>query len=740
MIIFLYLSVTSACTIHSIQICNPLKMKTILLGKIYLILLFSLFLPGPQEGSAQEKKRADSVTNFDTIYRELDEVVITATRVNKRIIDIPYSVTRLNYTNYKYDRLIGSNDMLSAIPGLFLQSRYGDHDVRFSIRGFGSRSTSGVRGVRILLDDIPESEPDGQTRLEALDFNSIGRIEIVKGNASSLYTNAPGGVANFFNDIEFDQSSILQFNQFGSFGLRKNGFKAAVKTDKYRFLTTYSYINYDGYRQHNNEYWNIVNMVLEANPSPHTSLKILGYFVDGAIKLPGSLTKAEFEADPWQADKRSIDRDEKRITTKGRVGIRYNAAFGRKLNNEIEITTYGTIKYFHRTAKDYRIISRYGFGLSAKYLNKATIGKRTNEFSVGGDIFSQPARTEYYENLHGAKGDQILQLVSENIVNKGLFFSDNFEILREKLFVLLTGRYDNVAYHQNEETLPLLSDSRVFQAFTPKIALNYRITPMISAYGSFGYSFDSPANNELDSPDPAYLFNKDLQPQESQNFELGIKGNLYRWKQFILPRFLFEVTFFDVIVDNEIVPYEVLGNVFYRNAAKTNRFGIEAGFQAEIIPDLNLGFTYTFSDFNYMDYIARTITIDTSGNYIETDKDFSGNTVPSIPRNNIYLSLAYSRPVGKHVNVFAKVSYQGISGLWVDDANSDKTAAYNLLNGQLGLDLRFGKFNAVMSGGMNNIFDEIYVGFTNTNSANQRFYEAGAPRDWFCSVNLGYRF
>jgi iron complex outermembrane receptor protein len=715
-------------------------MKTLSLSKIFpivLLLISSLSQIGMQ---AQSKAKADSITDFDSIYRELDEVVITATRVNKRIIDIPYSVVRLNYTNYKYDRAIGSNDMLSGVPGLFLQSRYGDHDVRFSIRGFGSRSNSGVRGIRILLDDIPESEPDGQTRLEALDFNSIGRIEIVKGNASSLYTNAPGGVANFFNDIEFDRSSVLQFNQFGSFGLRKNGFKAAVKTDKYRLLTTYSYVNYDGYREHNTEYWNILNIVLEANPSPHTSLKILGYYVDGEIKLPGSLTKEEFEADPWQADPRSVSRDEKRITTKGRVGIRYNATFGGNLNNEVEVTAYGTIKYFHRTAKDYRIISRYGFGFSPKYMNRLKFGNHRNELAVGLDIFSQPARIENYENFNGTKGDQILQLISENIVNKGFYISDNFEIIPEKLFVLVTGRYDNVAYGQQEETLPSMSDSRSFKAFTPKAALNYSLTPMITAYGSYGYSFDSPANNELESPDPAYLYNRDLDPQESQNFELGIKGHLYRWKEFFLPRFLFDVTFFDIIVNNEIVPYEFLSTVYYRNAAKTNRVGVEAGIQLELIPDLNFGITYTFSSFLYKDYYARTIVEDSTGNFVTTDKDFSGNIVPTIPKNNLFLTLSYSKKIVRNFNIFAKASYQSISGMWVDDANTDKTNGYNLLNGLLGLDLRFGKFNVMASGGVNNIFDVTYVGFINTNSVNLRFYEAGAPRDWFCTVNLGYSF
>ena len=141
---------------------------------------------------SQTEVRSDSTTPYfslDTLYYELDNVVITGTRVKKRIIDIPYPVYRINNTNFVFDRKIGINEVLASVPGVFMQSRYGNHDVRISIRGFGSRSNSGIRGVRILLDGIPESEPDGQTRIEAIDFNSIGKIEIAKGNSSSLYTN-----------------------------------------------------------------------------------------------------------------------------------------------------------------------------------------------------------------------------------------------------------------------------------------------------------------------------------------------------------------------------------------------------------------------------------------------------------------------------------------------------------------------------------------------------------------------
>ncbi|RLD54449.1 MAG: hypothetical protein DRI97_11485 [Bacteroidetes bacterium] len=557
------------------RIAVHIVIKTVNIFAFIAFLL--LIMAGGELAFSQEKNAPDTIivyTPIDTLFNELDEVVITGTRVSKRIIDIPYSVVRINNLDYRYDKSAGVNDVLASVPGMFMQSRYGNHDVRISIRGFGSKSNSGIRGVRILLDNIPESEPDGQTRIEAIDFNSIGRIEIAKGNASSLYTNAPGGVVNFINDIDFPRSFITQFNEFGSFGMRRNGIKLGIRTDKYGMLNTYSYQQYDGYREHNSEHWHILNTVVETRPSENTSLKILFYFVDGMIRLPGSLTKEEFEQDPYQADPRAIDRDLKRISTKGRLAIRYNARFGKKLNNEIEITTYGTLKYFERTSRQYRIINRQGMGFTARYVNKGRIGRSVNEFSIGGDLLYQPARTEYYDNISGQKGDQIIQLTNEKIGNTGFYLSDNFEILNDKFFVLLTGRFDNVTYKLSEETLPSRTDERNFSAFTPKLAFNYKLANWISAYTSFGLSFDSPAKNELESVDPTLLYNQELNAQESMNFEIGIKGYLYKHERNFFRKILFEATLFNIWIENEIVPFEVFGDVFFRNAAKTNRRGL----------------------------------------------------------------------------------------------------------------------------------------------------------------------
>jgi iron complex outermembrane receptor protein len=679
-----------------------------------------------------------SIAKVDSLTYETDDVVVTATRVEKKIIDIPYSVTRLKSTNYKFARKVTIGDVLENVPGLFLQSRYGNHDVRVSIRGFGSRSNTGIRGVRILLDGIPESEPDGQTRIEAIDFNSVGSIEVVKGNSSSLYTNAPGGVINFINDLYFPYSFVTNFNEFGSFDLRRNGLKFGVRTDKYGFLGTYSYHNYMGYRPHSQDYWHIFNTVVDLLPGDDTNLQILGYFVDGLIKLPGSLTKEEFEADPYQASQREVDRDTKRITTKGRLGLRFKTDFGNSKEHGIEVTGYGTLKYFHRTSSTYRIINRYGIGNSFRYIYRSSIANLDNEFSVGGDMLYQSGPIQYHDNISGMKGDQLNALTDETISNIGFYFSDYLELYNKQLYLLLTGRYDNVYFEAIDQLLATRSNDRHFEAFTPKIALNFKLLRNIALYTSYGFSFDSPAGNELDnypaSSNPSVLLNPDLEAQKSQNFEIGIKGNIRDPQKQFLNNILFEAAFFNSVIEDEIVPFEVFGEVYFRNAAQTTRRGLELGVHVAVLPWLNFQSSYTFSNFSYDSYDALTI----DENLDTTRQNFSGNEVPSVPKHNIYFALSFTKEFKSGITGFIRGSFRHVTGMYVNDANSDKTNDYSLLNAGVGLDMIFGKFNLLITGGMNNIADIVFVGFVNINSANGRFYEAGEPRNFYAGINLGY--
>jgi len=679
------------------------------------------------------------IPKSDTLSHELEEIVVTGTRTSQRVIDVPYSVSFLSSVNYKYDKKTSISDVLGFVPGVFMQSRYGNHDVRISIRGFGSRSNTGIRGVRILLDGIPESEPDGQTRIEAIDFNAVGRIEIVKGNSSSLYTNAPGGVVNFINNVYSPVNYVTQFNEIGSYGLRRNGMKLNFRTKDYGLILTYTYHNYKGYREHSSDYWNIVNSVFEVTPDDKSKLELLGYFVSGVIKLPGSLNKTEFSQNPFQSAPDEKNFDYRRISKKGRVGIRYNQFWGENNSNEIEISGYGTIKYFERVDKRYRIFNRWGLGGTTKYINRIKLGEIKNEFTAGIDLFYQTGPIEVYQNVNGLKTDNLRGLTDETISNVGFFIQDIFYLIPDKLNVLLSSRYDNVSFYDIDRLLEARNSKRKFEAFTPKLAFNYKFNPALALYGSIGYSFDVPAGNELNNPPTSSdngsgLINPDLQPQKSFNLEIGLKGKAAFKDWLLFSENNFDLTLFSSVIRDEIIPFEVFGAVYFRNSAKTWRRGIEFGIESKLIDHFKLKTSYTFSYFRYTEYKTLSINYDLTLN----EKNFSGNFVPSVPEHNLNLALIYDRSISSTTDLFIKMSYQFVSGMFVNDENLEKTDSYNLFNIMSGIDQRFGKFNILLSAGVNNIFNKKYAGFININSTNLRFYELGEPRIFFLNFNLGY--
>ncbi len=312
-------------------------------------------------------------------------------------------------------------------------------------------------------------------------------------------------------------------------------------------------------------------------------------------------------------------------------------------------------------------------------------------------------------------------------------------MIENKLSLLLTGRYDNVVFETTDKALNTRSAKRNFDAFTPKFALNFKLLPTVALYTSYGLSFDTPAGNELGnypfSSRPAILINPDLKPQESKNFEIGVKGNLVDHEKTFFRDVLFEMTFFSSIIQDEIVPFEVNRVVYFRNSAKTNRNGFELGFSTEILSKLNLKCAYAFSNFRYREYLALSANI--TGDVIKLE-DFSNNIVPSVPRHNLNLSLSYEYKIIEALTLFLKENFIFVSGMQVNDRNSESTASYSVWNSLIGLDLTFGRFNVMVSAGMNNMFNRTYVGFININSTAGRFYEAGEPRNYFGVLNLGY--
>lgn len=680
------------------------------------------------------------VENKDSLKYEIQEVTILGTRTSEKIIDLPFSVFRVDKSDLDYGKKESAEDVLADVPGLFLQSRYGNQDLRISIRGFGTRSNSGIRGVRILQDGIPESEPDGQTVIDAIDFNSLGGVEVVKGNLSSLYANAPGGVINFESDLYFPRDYSTIINQVGSFGYRQNGFKLGLKDNNSRFLLSYNYRNLDGYRQHSQEFQHLVNAVYEEYMGRAT-LTILGNYVDGITKLPGSLTTEEFAADPFQANPLALSFDFKRITKKGRFGVRYKYEFDEEDKNEIEVTGYGSIKELESADNQfYTLETRYSLGSFLRFTNRTELLGRNNIFTCGMDYAFQSGPVSDFDNINGNRGISVQNEYSESLSNIGFYLLNHFNIVPDKFDLFLSGRIDRNVY-SNDIFIPFgfTDTSRTFQKFAPKIAFNYKLSPSVALYTSYGIGYDFPALTEFSntpiSSNIKYSLNPDLNVQRSGNFELGIKGNIINPQEEFMRKLFFEFTFFDYTISDEIVPFIINQTTYYRNAAKTNRLGIEAGIKSEPFEDFELTLNYTVTDFKYLNYSAIIFTSAGTEN-----ADYTGNYVPSVPTSIFNFILNYEFEVADNLSGLLQWDCDYISSMWVNDQNSEKASPYFTANVMAGINCSLNKFNAVLYISAGNIFDKRYSGFIIINDYNGQYYETGEPRNYYSGLNISYKF
>ncbi len=694
-----------------------------LLMIIFLFFSFDNLLYSQEEGE-------------DTLKYQTEELVITGSRYMKKIIDIPYSVFRVDTKELNYGRKVSARDVLADVPGLFLQSRFGTHDLRISLRGYGTRSSSGIRGVRILHDGIPETETDGETVIDAVDFTSLGGVEVVKGNMSSLYSSSPGGVINFISDFSFNESFFTLTNQIGQYNFYQNGFKTGIKTDNYRFFLSYSYRNIIGYRKHSEEYIHLLNSIFQGYLGTKTSIDILINYVNGLNRIPGSLNEVDYNKDPFQALELAVSQDFRKITAKGRAGVRLKTFWGKAENNELEITVFGGLKDQDKTDDiNYTISTRYSLGSYVRYTNKTYINGRRNEFTIGVDASRQSGPVTEFNNIFGKK-DLTIQNQFLNVSNNvGFYFQEQYNLISDKMDVYLAGRYDITKYSKSAlQFNGMIDTSRIFQAFTPKIALNYKLLPSLAIYTSYSLGFDVPILSELENiTRVGPLLNAFLEPAKSNNFEIGIKGNFLNKESEFMKKIFFEVTLYNYFIKDDIVPYTINNATYFRTASKTNRFGIELGLMTEPVDRVEFTVNYIFTNFKYDDYSALVITPSGTVFY-----NFSGNYMPSFPQHIFNFIFNYEWYISKELNGLLQFDCDYLSKMYVDDANSKSSGDYFYANPLLGINFTYKHLNILTYFGIKNIFDRRYVGYININDFFGRYYSLGEPRNIFGGLNIKF--
>ena len=236
-----------------------------------------------------------------------DVITVTGTRVERPSLETPASIDRVAADDIRFARpQINLSESLGRVPGISVQNRQNyAQDLQISSRGFGGRSTFGVRGLRLITDGIPASFPDGQGQVSHFDLSSAERIEVLRGPFAVMYGNAAGGVINLMTESGArygdGRAAAGAELSLGSFGTWRGGVKAGGKEGNADWILSTSHFHTNGYRQHSDADRDQLNAKLGLALGQDSSLTLVGNWFDSPdTQDPLGLTRAQMAADPRQ--------------------------------------------------------------------------------------------------------------------------------------------------------------------------------------------------------------------------------------------------------------------------------------------------------------------------------------------------------------------------------------------------------------------------------------------------------
>ena len=575
-------------------------MKKIL---IFLLLIFSII--------------TGQSTNKDTLTFEMKQISITATRYAENLLEIPYAVSILQASQLKNLKGYGFDEALSVIPGVLAQSRFGNQDVRLVIRGFGARgagdrSNSGTsRGIRIMVDGIPETEPDGRTSFDQIDLSVANSVEVIRSNASATWGNGAGGVVNLNTIPSADENNYSLRALTGSFGFNEFQISGSSNFQNGKIFSTISNTNFDGWRARSNSSRFLFNLGFVSNLSAATKLAVFASASSNFFRIPGPLTQKQFDADPSQSNPTYASRDERRFNRVGKIGITLNHKFDE--SNGISGMVFVNPKYLQRSERGtFRDFTRYHLGGNFIYHYTSAFSTSVeNKFVAGLDEAYQDGAILFYGlSSTNGRGTDLRDNKREGANTFGAFIQDEL-IINNKLSVLIGARYDNVSYHtESFFTAGYGLQTRSFEKITPKAGVTYRLSSTHSVYANFGGGIEVPAGNETDpsstfGDDKIYLINPLLDAIISTTYEVGTKQIIAIDKSELIKFINYDFALYYIDIKNDIIPYR--GGRFYFTAGKTTRVGAELGGSIQLKNGFSLNAAFTYSNNQYKEYLIDSV-------------------------------------------------------------------------------------------------------------------------------------
>ena len=671
-------------------------------------------------------------------------MVVTAAPTTVSELDTPAAVSVVNGDEMRQAApRVNLSESLGAVPGLQVQNRQNyAQDLQLSIRGFGSRSTYGVRGLRIYVDGIPATMPDGQGQTSNIDIGSVDTIEVLRGPFSALYGNSSGGVINVTSQTGTQPPTVEASSYYGSFGTWHYGMKAtgAVGDGSHAgdvdYTVSTNRFTTHGYRDHSGARKNLANARLGVRINDVSKLTLLLNSVDIKANDAGGLTADEWRDNPRQS-LRGDQYNTRKNTRQTQAGLRYERQLSAQDDlsvmmyaGERETTQFQSIPRAPQLKPSHAggviDLTRHYQGIDTRLTHRGELLVPVT-LTAGLDYENMSERRKGYENfvmVNGAPqyGEQgALRRNERNLMwNVDPYLQTQWQ-LTDKLSLDAGVRYSSVWFDSNDYYItPGNGDDSgdaSYHKWLPAGSLKYALTDAWNVYLSAGRGFETPTINELSyRSDNQSGLNFGLKPSTNDTVEIGSKTRIGNG--------LFTAALFQTNTDNEIVVDSSSGGrTSYKNAGKTRRQGMELGLDQQFGESWRLKAAWTWLDATY-----RTNVCD--------DASCNGNRIPGIARNMGYASFGYQPEQGWYAG--SDIRY--MSDIMANDENTAKAPSWTVVGLTTGYKWSYGRMDMDLFGRIDNLFDREYVGSVIVNESNGRYYEPAPGRNYGIGLNLAWRF
>ena len=648
-------------------------------------------------------------SDIDTVAFKFEPINVTAINQSK---NNPLSETLISGKKLELYTISSSlNKVLRNSPGLFALSDYNNvQDSRISIRGFGTRSNFGIRGIKILVDGVPESTPDGQGQVDNISMDYFEQVSVFRGSTSILFGNASGGAINFISKsprgYNFTNSNMIinSLNDKAFTFLINRKYKSANWNFQYHVQ------NQNGHRDHSSSHSSIFNFQLK------WGLKAFENFVLSINQLhspyaldPGALTLEQKNENPQMARSANQLYDSRESVTQSKVSLKTE----KFLNGMVLLKT--NIWFLHRVFNNKLPFENSGqvallrnyYGFDSKIIYQQNFGDIHNNIMLGFEMNSQVDDRKRFDNIYGEKGS-IKYDGEEKFFMSASFLQWMISYKAHQIFSALRFDYNRASLNDKLlENGKTLYDTD-YQNFTPLLGYKYKINEQLSYFINYTTHFETPTLYETgNSPE--------LRPQRNQIRELGIfiENSLTRHGEIVL---------FESKVENEIVPYEVEdepGRSYFKNAGITRRRGLEFSLSTNPYKRLEFQYTHTHAEYKFI-------------KFGQGEDILNGNFLPAIPRYFGKFNFLYS--LTSNLNVDAEIYYSG--KVYFDDHNTEEGNGYLLTNLKIENVFNIFERGTTLFIYIGNVFDTDYNSNIRINAYNDRYYEPAPSR--YYSVGLKF--